>query len=355
MPNANYNRLLTATMAGAILALLQLVCVLAGEANQKVSLRINFKQGKERIIHVKTSIVGQMQLVMNGAGRRTIESDIVVNGDSRFTETVKLVGADGEGLIELKVREIKLDGIMFGQKATMMVDEGRIVFGIGDFKVDTNALPEEQRKRIHRLLFGPLMFTMQPNGKVTSSVGFERLQFIIPNFDPQQFFANMPPLLPDEPVAVGETWERRVDMPIVIIERLLPVNFVFKLESTHADEATNHQIANISVSSKAEVQDVETLTQLPQVRKPVKARIDSGMFTIEGEGQFDITDGTIIQVELKFDANFKQSADVPKELLQEEGLIEKEQKGEKGENVTMSVEVKIAGSMQVLWGTAVGK
>lgn len=348
MPKISKRRLMLMVSACIALALIQPEGALLGEANERVSLRINFKQGRERIVNVKTNLVGQMRLTIDGAEKRAVESDILVDGVGSFAETVKLVGADGEGLVELRVKEIKLEGVMFGQKATMAVDERRIIFGMGDLKVDTDALPEEQRKRIHRLLFGPLMFTMQPDGKVTSSIGFERLQFVIPNFDPQEFFANMPPLLPDEPVEVGATWERKLSMPIIVVERPLPVNLLFKLKSVHTDEATKHQIASIGMSSKVEVQDVETVTQLPQIRKPLKMRIDSGVLIIEGEGQFDITEGTIVQVNIKFDLGFKQSGDVPKELLREEGLIE-EQRDDKGEAVSMAVEIGMTGSLQAHW------
>ncbi len=349
MPKASWKWLMLLASVCAALMVLQLGCAAAGEANERVNLRLKFKQGRECTVHVKTNVAGQMRLTVNGDEKKAVESDILVDAVSSFAETVKLVGEDGEGLVELKVKEIKLDGVMFGQKMTMVVDEGRIIFGMGEFKIDTNALPDEQRKRIHRLLFGPLILTMQPDGKVTSSAGFERLQFAIPNFDPQEFFANMPPLLPDEPVEVGATWERRLSIPIPTVDRPLPVNFVFKLKSVHVDEAIKHRIATIGISSKVEVQDVETVTQLPQIRKPIKMRIDSGVFAVEGEGQFDITEGTVLQVELKFDLSFKQSADVPKELLREEGLIEKEQRDDRDETTTMMMEISMTGSLQVHW------
>lgn len=333
----------------SVMVLLLMACAMSGELGEKVSLRMNFKQGRECIVHIKSNIVGQMQLTFNGAGKRIIESDIFMDASGDFVETVKMVGVDGDGLIELRVKELKFDGVLFGQKASLIVKGERIIFNMGELEVDTDALPEEQRKRIHRLLFGPAMLSMQPHGKVTSSIGFERLQFVAPNFDPQQFFADLPPLLPEEPVGVGEEWERKVKIPTMLVEQPIPVNLCFKLESVSIDEATKHPVAAVSARAKVEIQDIETLAQIPQLKKPVKVRIESGLLVLKGEWQFDIAEGMPVQAEFKFDIGFKQATEVPKELLREEGIIGKDEKIGKADSVPLSVDVKAYGSVEVYW------
>ncbi|MFA4015344.1 MAG: hypothetical protein RUDDFDWM_000424 [Candidatus Fervidibacterota bacterium] len=323
-------------------------CVIAGEANEKVKLHIKFEQGRKHAIQTDGKIAGQMQLTIDGVEKKTIESDILIDARSTLIGTVKMVSEEGDGLVELRAKEMDLNGILFGQKTSLHVEEGRMVVTIGELKIDTQALPEAERKRIHALLFGPLMITMRPDGKVSSAIGFERFQFFIPNFDPQQFFEQLPPIFPDEEVAIGEAWQRDFKLPTPFAEQPIPVKMNIKLESVRIDEATKAKVALLTIEAKSEISNVESITQLPQLRKPIKMKVENATLIIDGEAFFDITNEVPLRVELKFSLDVGQSAEVPKELLRQEGLIEEKEKV-KDETAHVSVEIKISGSMLTSW------
>jgi hypothetical protein len=326
-------------------------CAVAGEANEKVKLHIKFEQGKKQVIQTDGKIAGRMQLTIDGAEKKTIESDILIDARGTLIGTVKMVSEEGDGLVELRTKEMDLNGILFGQKTSLHVEEGRMVVTMGELKIDTQALPEAERKRIHALLFGPLMVTMRPDGKVSSAIGFERFQLFIPNFDPQQFFEQLPPIFPDGEVAVGEAWQRDFKLPTPFAEQPIPVKMNIKLESVRDDEATKTKVASLLVEAKSEISNVESIMQLPQLRKPIKMQVESATLIIDGGATFDVTNGTPLKLELKLSLDVRQSAEVPKELLRQEGLIEEKEK-EKDDTAHVSVEIKMSGSMLTSWEKA---
>lgn len=157
----------------------------------------------------------------------------------------------------------------------------------------------------------------------------------------------LPPIFPDEEVAVGEAWQRDFKLPTPFAEQPIPVKMNIKLESVRDDEAMKTKVASLLVEAKSEISNAESIMQLPQLRKPIKMQVESATLIIDGGATFDVTNGTPLKLELKLSLDVRQSAEVPKELLRQEGLIE-----EKDDTAHVSVEIKMSGSMLTSWEKA---
>ncbi|HID08314.1 MAG TPA: hypothetical protein EYP10_14330 [Armatimonadetes bacterium] len=290
-----------------------------GEKSFKLALR--FEPGATYKINASANAGGQLRFLIDDATkaqRRKWEGDLLLDISIDADENVRMVGAEGDALIEMRLNSLSIKGIALERKVNIIATPKRVLISIGnEMHLDTGALREEQRKRIHTLLFAPVMLTLRPNGKIVTITGLERLQLIIPRVDVQRALAKLPPLLPDKPMKIGDEWVREIKLPPFIFEQPVTLPIKFRLVQVAQDDTSKHKVATIEVSAKLEMQDKKVWIHPPQLSQPVQAHVEQGTFAIEGKVQFDMTAGILQCVNMRMDMEFNGYADVSRKVMKQ--------------------------------------
>lgn len=184
---------------------------------------------------------------------------------------VKHVGEDGSATIELTILRVR-----------MSAESGQDVI---EFDSAVDAPPPVEFRGIQATIGQPLgLLTISPRGVVSDT------QLLIRTQNEDEFAAaqrDFVPILPESPVAVGETWRDPFEVEVVVSEDQLtaeqPLKKRIRLERVYSLESVQDGIATIAVRTV--------------VLSPIQDGFQQGQLiqrTTNGTVQFDIRNGQLV-------------------------------------------------------------
>jgi hypothetical protein len=236
----------------------------ADDAPKNWQLRYRFADDQE--LHYRIDDQKKIEVQVGGAGDTVRHTSHTLR-----RHLVKHVGEDGAATFELTILRVQ-----------MQASSGNDVI---EFDSAVDEQPPAEFRGIQGTIGQPLgQVTISPRGVVSDT------QLLIPAQNEEEFAAaqrDLMPILPESPVAVGDTWRDPFEVDVVVSADQLtaekPLKKRIRLERVYSLEAVEDGIANIAVRTV--------------VLSPVEDAFQEGQLiqrTTNGTVQFDVERGLLV-------------------------------------------------------------
>ena len=179
--------------------------------------------------------------------------------NGRYTMPVRAVDAVGNGTVGLRLDSLRMAMTMFDQSFHVVLDPAR---GLVQTEGKTEQVPvAELRKAL--AAWEKVSLTMSPRGQLLAASGLEELVNSQAGMGPmpmmgggfsstdfEKLLKDIPPWLPEGPVAVGDTWAVQMAMPMPGLAAEPLPRFTINYTLERFGEIEGHRLARIGFSGE---------------------------------------------------------------------------------------------------------
>lgn len=189
-------------------------------AQESVQLAYRFSPGQVLDYEMTFSGAGTTSVApLEPAGARAEVVPMEFSGTMALVQRTAAVHPDGSADLELSSGGMKMKFVVTPpgqpkQQAEITIAKGKLTVKTPE-KTETKTL-EEMGMGPVPFLATPLQVRMAQNGRILSfsGAGMEKLAEMLPGFDISQMMRASETVLPERPVAPGDTWEYKVEIPV---------------------------------------------------------------------------------------------------------------------------------------------
>lgn len=287
----------------SVMAIMVLVLLVAASGNAGEVLRFKFVPQQEIAYDVWVTGVGSISFAglpipIEGEGMPG-KFQGQFNANASLSLYVKSVDEEGNATVGLRLGTLRLQGQAMGES-------GHIVLDLLEFTVEVNGqkqqIPKEATEQLAGL-FQQLTATISPRGKVLDISGLPEL----PTSDEiglsmpwgnaaglKEFLDSIPVPFPEGAVAVGDSWDLRMSLPLPgVVTGELP-QFALHYTLKKIGEIEGHRVANIAFDGSVEAADLafEVPGGVGESDAPVQMKIAFAE-SIAGNIYFDLDTGQV--------------------------------------------------------------
>ncbi len=244
------------------------------------------------------------------------------NANISLSLNVKSVDEQGNGVVSLSVGELRMQGQAMGES-------GHLVVNLNEGTVEVNGeaeqIPPQGLSQIQGLL-EQIQITISPRGKVLDIAGLPQLPpseetgITLPWQDTeswQELLNSIPAALPEGPVAVGDSWEAAMPIPLPGIDVAELPEFAVECTLKKIGEVDGHRVADIGYYGSMEVADLVCQPPGPPRGDAGPPQFNLNLEVIEeGNAYFDLDAGQIYKQRGNIFINIGFEVPLPEEATQ---------------------------------------
>ena len=292
-----------------------------------ILLRYKFTPGQEITYNVWATGVGNMSLsgmpVIDEEKQGPGQTHIRLNANARLSLIVRSVDEEGNGTIGLRLDTLRLQAQMADKGFHTALDFRQ---GVAQFQGQSKSIPAPGMQRM-REFFEHLSITISPQGRLlaisgldqlpTGNAPWDRMSTFGKIQDWQELLRSVPPAFPEEPVAIGDSWELQIPLPWGGVTAEQVPQFALQCTLKSLGQMDGHRIANIAFHGSMNAADlaVEAPGQSQEGAERTPTRIDLEEI-IDGNIYFDLDSGQVRTERANVTANVKFELPLPKEAAE---------------------------------------
>jgi hypothetical protein len=249
---------------------------------------------------------------------------VTMQGSGTVEATAKVLRQDQWGNTRLKVGldSVRLSGEMMGHKMQMTIQGGKLDVIADGQKVAMDKIPMLPGGQAIPLLEKPIEVKFGTRGQLMDMVipGFEKemaqMKQLYGGLDPMTMWKQTQILLPENPVAVGDTWNDHQEQPMPGGGTAAITDTTFNL--TDIKEVNGQKIAEIAVSSTSTVPNLDMGAMMRQgmpggAPPPVQGM--GGNMAMEtrlaGKVMFNVSVGLMDRFDFRLDYDGRMNTTMP--------------------------------------------
>ena len=289
-------------------AVVVLVVLLAAMAANAEGVLLRYKFVPQQELAYDFWMVGTGGMTIAGlpfppeAGGAPGQLQMQFEANASFSVPVTAVDDQGNGTLGLAMGPLSMQMQAMGKSFHMAMDLTK-----GTVKVDgeTQQLPEQAMQPMLRLLEN-LSWTISPRGKLVAISGLPELPSGGAGMGQMPMFANMgdlekllkeiPGWLPEDPVAVGESWDMQMAIPMPGMSADPLPEFAIKYTLEALGEIGGHRIARIGFEGVLEGANLAVPMPAGPAAQEGEAAADMSMAlteTVDGQMYLDLDTGQL--------------------------------------------------------------
>ncbi len=319
----NTSRVVVNVTIGGLLVLL---LAAAGGYADGVTLRYKFVPQQQIAYQLWASGTGNVSfsgIPMAGEDQLIREQlQAQFNANISLNLDVKSVDEQGNGVVSLSVSELRMQGQAMGESGHLVVnlDEGTV-----EVNGEVAQIPPQGLSQIQGLL-EQIQITISPQGKVLDIAGLPQLPpseqtgITVPWQDTeswQELLASIPAALPEGPVAVGDSWEAAMPIPMPGIDVAELPEFAVECTLKKIGEVDGHRVADIGYYGSMEVADLVCPLPGPPGGGAGPPQFNLNLEAIEeGNAYFDLETGQVHSARGNILINIGVEVPLPEEAAQ---------------------------------------
>jgi len=319
----NTSRVVVNVTIGGLLVLL---LAAAGGYADGVTLRYKFVPQQQIAYQLWASGTGNVSfsgIPMAGEGQQIPEQlQAQFNANISLSLDVKSVDEQGNGVVSLSVGELRMQGQARDQSGHLVVnlEEGTV-----EVNGEVEQIPSAELAQMQGLL-EQIQITISPQGKVLAISGLPQLPpseqtgITLPWQDTeswQELLDSIPAALPEGPVAVGDSWEAAMPIPLPGIDVAELPEFAVECTLKKIGEIDGHRVADIGYDGSIEVADLVCQPPGPPGEGEGPLSFNLNLEVIEeGDAYFDLDAGQIYKQRGNIFINASIEVSLPEEAAQ---------------------------------------